>query len=60
MLGGIGDVLQARATGADVAHLGPLALVACFRDDAQIQEIHYRRFEGSQLGYVIVIRPLTT
>ena len=36
MLGGLGDVLQARATGADVEHLGPLGRVACFPDDAQI------------------------
>lgn len=55
MLGGIGDVLQARLTGADVEHLGALSSVACFYDDAQIQEIHYRRMEGTELGYVIVI-----
>ena len=42
MLGGIGDVLQARRTGADLEHLGPLARVGCFEDDAQVQEIHYR------------------
>lgn len=58
MLGGIGDVLQARATGADVAHLGSLAFVACFHDDAQIREIHYRRLERGELGYLIMIRPL--
>lgn len=59
MLGGIADVLQARTTGADVAYLGPLASVACFHDDAQIREIHYRRLEGDLLGYRVVIRPLT-
>jgi hypothetical protein len=60
MLGGIADALQARATGADVEHLGALGSVACFHDDAQIREIHYRRLEGDELGYVIVIRsPLT-
>lgn len=56
MLGGIGDVLQARATGADVEHLGPLGSVACFHDDAQIQEIRYRRLEGPDVGYVVVVR----
>ena len=56
MLGGIGDVLQARATGADVQHLGTLAEVACFLDDAQIQQIHYRRLWRDALGYQIRIR----
>lgn len=59
LLGGIGDVLQARATGADVAHLGELSTVACFHDDAQIEEIHYRRVEGRELGYVVLIQPAT-
>jgi hypothetical protein len=59
MLGGIGDVLQARATGAVVVdHLGPLGEVACFLDDSQIQEIHYRRRQGVELRYVVLIRPL--
>lgn len=58
MLGGIGDVLQGRSTGADVEHLGSLARVACFKDDAQIQEIHYRRVERDEVGYAIVIRSL--
>ncbi len=60
MLGGIGDVLQARTTGADVEHLGRLARVGCFYDDAQIREIHYRRTEQDRVGYVIVIRTLDT
>jgi hypothetical protein len=58
MLGGIGDVLQARSTGADLEHLGPLAQVACFEDDAQIQVIHYRRVERDHVGYAIAIRSL--
>ncbi len=58
MLGGIGDVLQARTTGADVEHLGLLARVGCFNDDAQIQEIHYRRVERDEIGYVVVVRSL--
>ncbi|MBW3614670.1 MAG: hypothetical protein KY439_05080 [Actinobacteria bacterium] len=36
----IGDVLPARGTRADAAHLGDLASVACFLDDGQISEIH--------------------
>lgn len=60
MLGGIGDVLQARTTGADVEHLGRLARVGCFYDDAQIREIHYRRTEQDKVGYFIVIRTLDT
>lgn len=58
MLGGIGDVLQARSTGADIEHLGSLARVACFDDDSQIQEIHYRRIERDEVGYAIVLRSL--
>ena len=58
MLGGIGDALQARATGADVEHLGPLGSVACFHDDAQIQELHYRRVDGAEVGYIVFIRPV--
>jgi hypothetical protein len=56
MLGGIGDVLQARVTGADIEHLGPLSSVACYQDDAQIQEIRYRRREGPELAYVVLIQ----
>jgi Holliday junction resolvase RusA-like endonuclease len=58
MLGGIGDVLQARVTGAVVDHLGVLAQVACFHDDAQIQQVQYRRLDGDQPRYTVVIRPL--
>ena len=55
MLGGIGDVLQTRTTGADTVHLGALAAVGCFVDDAQISELHYRRVDHDDLGYSIVI-----
>lgn len=58
MLGGIGDVLQARATAADVEHLGELDRVACYQDDAQIHAIHYQRVEGDELSYVVIVRPL--
>lgn len=58
LLGGIGDVLQARPTGADVQHLGLLANVACFRDDAQIQQINYERLDVGEVGYRITIQQL--
>lgn len=58
LLGGIGDVLQARRTGADVAHLGDLADVACFLDDGQISEISYRREWAGPLGYEVVLSEL--
>lgn len=60
MLGGIGDVLQRRATGAIVDHLGPLADVACFHDDAQIQQLQYRRLDAEELSYTVVIRTVPT
>lgn len=55
LLGGIGDVLQARSTGADVTHLGELAGVACFLDDEQISEVHFRREQSEPVGYEVVI-----
>lgn len=58
MLGGIGDVLQARSTGVDVAHLGPLAQVAVFHDDSQIQQIRYSRRYRPEVGYRVVVRQL--
>lgn len=56
MLGGIGDVLQTRTTGADVAHLGALGSAGCFLDDAQIQHIRYDQLEATSTGYRIEIR----
>lgn len=58
MLGGIGDVLQARVTGADVRPLGTVASVACFDDDAQIRRIHYERAYADGVGYRVVLRAL--
>ena len=51
MLGGVGDVLQARSTGADTTHLGELADVACYSDDNQIHEITYKSVPAPTLGY---------
>jgi hypothetical protein len=56
MLGGIGDVLQARPTGANIDHLGHLARVACFDDDAQIRQIQYQWVESADVGYLVILR----
>lgn len=58
LLGGVADVLQARLTGADVTHLGSLATVACYGDDAQIEQIAYRRTDGPTTGYTVRLWPL--
>lgn len=57
-LGGIGDVLQLRETGADVTHLGPLAAIGCYHDDKQIEEIHYRQRTADAVGYEVHLRKL--
>lgn len=58
LLGGIGDVLQARTTGADVAHLGDLGTVACFQDDAQIAAITYKQKTDDKPGYDVFLSEL--
>lgn len=58
MLGGIADALQARPTGANIEHLGALATVACFEDDAQIQRVRYDRSYDGEVGYHVTIRLL--
>ncbi len=50
--------MEARANSADIEHLGDLDRVLCYQDDAQIHLIHYRRVEGDELGYVVIVRPL--
>jgi hypothetical protein len=48
-LGGVGDVLEAKARRGEVGHLGALASVALFENDRQIEEVRFRRepAEGS-------------
>lgn len=41
-----------------MTHLGDLASVACFLDDGQISEIHYRREWAGPLGYELVLSEL--
>jgi len=56
-LGGIGDVLQAKAPAPLIEHLGPLAQVHLFTNDRQIREIHYQEERGSETHYWLSIRP---
>lgn len=57
MLGGVGDVLQAKAPAPLVEHLGPLAQVHLFTNDSQIREIHYSEERGPETMYRLSIRP---
>lgn len=58
-VGGVAGVLQARSTGADVTHLGSLASVGCYIDDAQIEQIAYRRMDGANISYSVRLWPLS-
>ena len=40
-LGGVADVLQSNRPGADLPHLGDLALASLYRDDVQVREARY-------------------
>lgn len=46
-LGGVGNVLEAKARRGALERLGVLATVALFANDRQIQEAHYWR-EGAE------------
>ena len=52
LLGGIADVLQNKAPRGALEHLGDLAQVHLFDDDAQIEELHYSWRPGEQPSYV--------
>jgi hypothetical protein len=52
-LGGVGDVLEAKARRGVLEHLGELATVALFANDRQIQEVHYRRQHADEPHYVV-------
>lgn len=52
LLGGVADVLQSdRRGGIDLTHLGDLAGVAVYRDDAQIREVIYREEAADESSY---------
>lgn len=63
LLGGIADVLEAkdrreRVTPGVTGHLGELAGVGLYDDDAQIHSILYRRDESSSIGYMVRLHVL--
>ena len=56
LLGGIADVLEVKSrreliSPGVTAHLGELAKVGLYKDDAQIREVHYRRTVASSVSY---------
>jgi hypothetical protein len=51
-LGGVGDVLEAKARRSMLEHLGELAGVALYENDRQIQEVHYRYQAGQPARYI--------
>ena len=52
LLGGVADVLQSDRRGViDLSHLGDLAAVAIYRDDAQIREVQYREEPAAEPSY---------
>jgi hypothetical protein len=54
---GIGDVLQAKTSGALVKHLGPRACVSLFTNDRQVREVGYRVERGPAVMYRLSVRP---
>lgn len=52
-LGGVGDVLEAKAHRGVLAHLGQLADVALYLNDRQFQEVHYRWEPGVPTRYSV-------
>ena len=54
LLGGVADVLQSDRRGViDLSHLGDLAAVAVYRDDAQIREVVYREEPAEASSYKV-------
>ena len=54
-LGGIGDVLEDKASRSALEHLGDLATVWLFRDDRQIRQVSYREEVASRVGYTVTV-----
>jgi hypothetical protein len=54
-LGGVGDVLEAKARRGLLEHLGELAAVELYVNDRQIEEVHYRVARGADVGYSVRI-----
>lgn len=61
LLGGVADVLQSDRRGViDLSHLGDLAAVAIYRDDAQIREVIYREEPANESSYRVRVWRLET
>jgi hypothetical protein len=61
LLGGVADVLQSDRRGViDLSHLGDLAAVAIYRDDAQIREVIYREESAAESSYRVRVWRLET
>jgi hypothetical protein len=54
-LGGIGDVLEVKSRRGALDHLGDLGTVAIYRNDRQIQEVHYQQLAASSTSYEVRI-----
>ena len=52
-LGGVGDVLEAKARRGVLAHLGDLASVALYVNDRQIHEVSYRWERTEETSYSV-------
>jgi len=60
-LGGVGDVLEARARPGLQEHLGELAGVGLYNNDSQIHEVAYRwRRRAAPVGYIVRLWELDT
>jgi hypothetical protein len=57
-LGGIGDVLEDKATRGALEHLGDLAAVRLFRNDRQIRQVSYREETADRIGYTVTVQSL--
>jgi len=61
LLGGVADVLQSDRRGViDLTHLGDLAAVAIYRDDAQIREVIYREEPATESSFRVRVWRLAT
>lgn len=52
-LGGVGDVLDDKASRRNLDHLGDLARFGLYADDGQIEEVHFRWEPSESLSYTV-------
>ncbi|MGM1063875.1 hypothetical protein [Saccharothrix sp. Mg75] len=55
-LGGVGAVLQDKASRGGLPHLADLASVWLFRYGHQLKQVSYREVEGADTGYTVSVR----